>query len=84
LGRYLVEAHQQQRSTDAALDDFLTEATARLRELWRELDERDRNILRASLAGTPIRRRSLRSRGLSTEEGRPFGEVLVEWLREEA
>ncbi len=83
LGRHLVEARQQRRSTEAALEDFISEASARLRELWRMLDERDRDTLRASLAGTPMRR-SLRSRGLATEEGKPFGEVLVEWLREEA
>ncbi|WP_143309190.1 hypothetical protein [Candidatus Entotheonella palauensis] len=65
------------------MDHFQTEASARLRELWRTLNEREQQGLRDSLAGIPARRRSLRVRGLVTEDGDVFGEVLREWLREE-
>jgi hypothetical protein len=66
------------------MDRFQTEAAARLRELWRLLDDRERQALRDGVAGSAVQRRSLRMRGLVTEDGALFGEVLREWLREEA
>ena len=66
-----------------ALDRFRAEAAARLRDLWRPLKRRDQEALRAMRAGIPATRPRLRMRGLVTEEGSPFGEVLADWLREE-
>lgn len=84
LGYRLVEARQHGEPTSLAMDRFQTEAAARLRELWRVLDEREQQALRDGMIGTKVERRSLRVRGLVTEDGALFGEVLRQWLREEA
>ncbi|MFO1431772.1 MAG: hypothetical protein U1F76_16820 [Candidatus Competibacteraceae bacterium] len=83
LGHHLVDIRRNGEPVEEALDRFHAEARVRLRELWRVLDERDRQALRDGLGGIPIKRRSLRVRGLVTEQGQLFGEVLAEWLREE-
>jgi hypothetical protein len=83
FGRHLGDARRNGQSTAHALDCFRTEAAARLREIWRVLAQRDRESLTATLTGRPAGRLSLRMRGLVTEEGWPFGEVLADWLREE-
>ena len=83
LGRHLTEAQRQGHGKEVALDHFRMEAAARLRELWRVLPQRDQQGLEATLTGKPSQRVSLRARGLVTEEGWPFGEVLADWLREE-
>jgi hypothetical protein len=82
LGHHLVDIRRNGEPVEEALDRFHAEARVRLRELWRVLDERDRQVLRDGLGGIPITRRSLRVRGLVTEQGQLFGEVLAEWLRE--
>lgn len=83
LGRHLVDARLAGEGVAAAMDRFRTEAAARLRELWRALDDREREDLRDALRGVPVERRSLRMRGLISREGGLFGEVLAAWLREE-
>ena len=65
-----------------ALDRFRTEADARLREVWRVLSETERKRLRECCAGQGIDMRRLKARGLVTEDGRPFGRVLTEWVLE--
>src|SRR5262249_50741206 len=84
LGRHLGDARRNGQSTEHALDLFRTEAASRLREIWRGLAPRDRESLTATLSGRASVRLSLRMRGLVTDEGLPFGEVLADWLREEA
>jgi predicted phosphodiesterase len=83
LGRHLVETRRQGNGKELALDNFRMEAAARLRELWQVLPEKDHAGLEATLLGKPTQRVALRKRGLVTEDGWPFGEVLAEWLREE-
>lgn len=83
FARHLVDARLHEEPLDSCLDRFRTEAAARLRELWRVLDVRDRESLLGIIKGAPSQRRSLRMRGLITEEGFPFGEVLSAWLRED-
>ncbi len=83
LGRHLVDVRRHGEPVEDAMDRFQTEASARLRELWHSLNEREQQALRDSLAGMSARRRSLRVRGLVTEAGDVFGDVLREWLREE-
>lgn len=82
LGRYLVDAKRSGDGTEVALDQFQTEADARLRECWRMLSEVERQRLRECCAGQRIDMRRLKARGLITEDGRPFGRVLTEWVRE--
>jgi|GEM_PF-1294958 len=82
LGRHLVDARRKGESIEGALDRFRTEASARLRALWGALDEKERRSLLGILEGRIVRRASLRTRGLVTEEGMAFGEVLTEWLKE--
>lgn len=84
LGRHLVDARRAGEPISEAMDRFQSEAAARLRELWRVLEPREREALRGCLSGQPATRRSLRMRGLVTPEGEPFGEVLSAWLEEEA
>ncbi|MDN5850057.1 MAG: metallophosphoesterase, partial [Nitrococcus sp.] len=82
LGRHLVDAKQYGDTTDMALDLFQAEADARLRELWRALSEAERQRLKESCAGQSIDTRSLKTRGLISEDGRPFGRVLSQWVKE--
>ena len=83
LGKHLMDARRVGGSVERAVDRFRLEASARLRELWGALDDKDRRSLAGILEGKPVQRVSLRARGLVTEEGQPFGEILTEWLREE-
>lgn len=83
LGRCLQDAAKAGESRQSALDRFRSEAAIRLRELWRVLGERDRDGLLSVLSGSSPNRRSLRTRGLATEEGKIFGKVLEDWLQEE-
>jgi len=83
LGYHLINAQQAEESVDCALDSFYDDATVRLRKLWDTLNEREQQALRESLQGKFVTRRSLRIRGLVTEEGKLFGEVLREWLEQE-
>ena len=82
LGRYLVQAGRDGRGIERALDQFHTEAEARLREVWRALTDPERQKLRECCAGQTVGMRGLRARGLITDDGRPFGRVLTEWLQE--
>jgi len=87
LGHHLVAARQRGEIIGEALDDFLAESDARLRELWKALDTRDRKALLAAQSGkaiNPADRRHLRQRGLLDSDGKPFGRVLTEWLRDQA
>lgn len=82
LSHHLTDARQHGVSKHTALDRFCEEAAARFRELWRTLSPRDQEDLRNAPDGTPATRRSLRTRGLVTEDGQLFGRVLAEWLSE--
>ncbi len=83
LGHHLFDAKHEGGTTEDALDRFRTEASARLRSLWNALEDRDRQALRDS-PFTPTRRHRLRTRGLVTREGNPFGDVLTQWMQEES
>jgi energy-coupling factor transporter ATP-binding protein EcfA2 len=80
LGRCLLELRGQ--SLQVALDQFQTEADRRLQRIWNRLNDKEREALKQCLAGTPAELRSLRVRGLVTEEGYLFGQVLATWLEE--
>lgn len=85
LGGYLTQAILRGDSPLGALERFQDEAASRVKALWRSLDDRDRQALKESVkGGIAAPRRGLRRRGLVTEEGKPFGEVLAAWVREEA
>jgi hypothetical protein len=83
LGRCLQDAQMTGESEAAALDRFRSEAAVRLREFWRTLGERDRSGLLAILSGGTSDRRSLRTRGLVTDDGTLFGKVVEDWMKEE-
>lgn len=83
LGYHLVNAQHAEESIECALDSFYDDATVRLRKLWETLNDREQQALRESLQGKFVTRRSLRIRGLVTEDGKLFGEVLREWLEQE-
>ncbi|MEP7121656.1 MAG: TIR domain-containing protein [Byssovorax sp.] len=85
LGGYLAQAILRGDSPHGALERFQDEAESRVKALWRSLEERDRQAIKESVkGGIAATRRSLRKRGLVTEGGKPFGEVLAAWVREEA
>lgn len=85
VGKHLVSARRDGEPTQAAIERFQDEAARHLRTLWSTLEDRERNELRDCVAkGAAVQRRSLRRRGIVTDEGKPFGEVLAAWVREEA
>jgi len=83
FGYHFVNAQRLGESVDAALDKFYQDASSRLRKLWYTLTEKEQQAVSDSLQGKPIQRRSLRLRGLVTEDGQLFGKILEKWLREE-
>jgi predicted MPP superfamily phosphohydrolase len=83
IGYHLVFARIHGKSEAEALTRFRTESAARLRELWQVLDERDRENLKAVVEGRPITRSTLRNICLVGADGKPFGRVLSEWVKEE-
>lgn len=83
LGYRLVEARRLGQTRDEALDKARQDAYARLRHLWKNLLPREQQALRLAAKGTPADHSRLRTRGLLDNDGRPFGEVLTEWLNEE-
>ncbi len=82
LGHALIEARELGDGRAEALDYFRDQAGSRLRELWDRLNEADRESLRRSARGESVRVKPLAWRGLLDVGGRPFGEVLANWLRE--
>ena len=83
LGYHLINAQRSGEPLKEAFDRFYQDASSRLRKLWHTLTEKEQQALRESLSGKPVERRSLRLRGVVTEEGQPFGKILTEWLEEE-
>ncbi len=84
MTRKLRDAAEFGQTPDQAQDEFQAEASARLRELWGTLTEKERQILREAAAIPKPGAAALRRRGLLDEVGRPFGRVLTEWLVNEA
>lgn len=85
LGMNLVRAAQNGDSDETALDTFYSEATPKLRDQWKALDERECSTLREIASGKTVSQRDLRPvriRGLITEKGRLFGRILQEWLEQ--
>ena len=78
LGRHLWDARREGGSTEDALGLFQDEAAARLRELWRTLDDSDRQQLDGLLKGDAVDGQLVR-RGLVVA-GKAFGGVMTEWL----
>lgn len=85
LGYYLVQGHEDGEPREASLRRFQDEAASRIRAVWALLSEREQQALReGSRTGLPIDLHALQRRGLVTEDGRIFGRVLTEWLKENA
>jgi hypothetical protein len=80
VGHHLIASERAGESFQTASDRFQAEAAARLSELWTVLSEREKHRLQECLLDRPILDPSLRLRGLTTEEGKPFGRILTEWL----
>jgi hypothetical protein len=79
LGRCLLEGRG--KSIQTSLDEFQNEADKRLRRIWGHLTQTEQQALKNCVSGELATLRSLRSRGLVTEEGYLFGQVLEEWLK---
>lgn len=84
LGRKLTDSLRYGESLEDAQEQFLAEGSSRLRELWATLQAKDQNLLREAVRTPQPQASGLRRRGLLTEEGRPFGRLLVEWLQNES
>nr|VFK17151.1 MAG: AAA ATPase domain-containing protein [Candidatus Kentron sp. LPFa]VFK32313.1 MAG: AAA ATPase domain-containing protein [Candidatus Kentron sp. LPFa] len=78
LGSHLASAH----SPDEALAGFRDEGCQQLRKVWRELSPREQDNLLALRTGKPVSLESLRRRGLLTEDGEFFGEILRVFLED--
>ncbi|MGC4049162.1 MAG: ATP-binding protein, partial [Paludibaculum sp.] len=83
FGRKLIDSCRYGESLEEAKDQFLAEGSSRLRELWGTLSERDQKTLKAAIETPQTSAAGLRRRGLLTEDGRPFGRLLVEWLKDD-
>jgi len=79
LGRGLLDGRGNPIQT--ILDEFQNEADKRLRRIWQHLNQAEQQALKNGLNGQPATLRTLRSRGLVTDEGQLFGQVLEEWLK---
>lgn len=82
LGWHLVNQRLAGVSLVEGYAAFTIEAASRLRELWRTLPLRDREAVRHACFQGPIEGRRLRARGVLRDDGRPFGEVLRDWVAE--
>jgi predicted phosphodiesterase len=82
--RKLLDAREFGQTELEACEEFQAEAYARLRELWGTLAERDQKLLSEAQAIPKPGAAALRRRGLLDDQGRPFGRVLTEWLKDEA
>ena len=80
LGKSLLAGRGE--SAQRALDEFQTEANRRLKRVWDTLKDTEQTALKHCLEGKPAELRSLRVRGLVTEQGQLFGKVLETWLIE--
>jgi hypothetical protein len=80
MARKLLDGREFGQTETETLEEFQTEAAARLRELWSTLGERDKQMLREAAGIAKPLAIALRRRGLLDESGRPFGRVLTEWL----
>jgi hypothetical protein len=83
LGYHLVQARFAGGSTAPAIDAFRLEAARNLRDLWRTIGDRQREMLMGVQRGVAASSLPLRTRGLVTEEGQLFAWVLADWMREE-
>lgn len=84
LGYRLVQARRAGETVAAAIERFQEDAQPRLRRLWEMLEAREQQALRECVSGgIAVELRSMRRRGVVTEEGQPFGEVLTAWVREQ-
>ncbi|RKZ48541.1 MAG: hypothetical protein DRR08_31625 [Candidatus Parabeggiatoa sp. nov. 2] len=81
LGRCLLDGRDN--PVQKILDEFQNEADKRLRRIWGHLNQTEQQALKNGVSGQSATLRSLRSRGLVTEEGHLFGQVLEEWLKEQ-
>lgn len=83
LGSHLLKAERLGDSHQSALDKVYCHARPHLRQLWRQLSKHERQLLRRACTHS-VNHRGLRLRGLLTEEGQVFGEILREWLKQES
>ncbi len=76
LGHYLWDARHYGEDMDAALEEFLENAFARLRELWETLSSYEQRALTVGFreSNVPLKRRGL------IDDGHTFGRVLTDWL----
>lgn len=84
LARKLNDAAEFGQSPEEAHEEFQAEASARLRELWGTLTDKEKQLLLESATIPKPAAKALCRRGLLDETGRPFGRVLTEWLANEA
>ncbi len=80
LGRHLQDA---EGNVTVALDGFQMEAAKNFRHLWELLNDKEKQELHNCLTGSLATQKSLRVRGLVTEDGQLLGKVLKTWLEEQ-
>lgn len=84
LGWTLADARRGGLPVETALAEFRGQAAGQLRQVWSTLSPAEKQALRDSVHGVPVRLGSLKDRGWSRDDGSPFAEVLTAWLRGEA
>ncbi|MDM8547889.1 hypothetical protein QUF61_15480 [Candidatus Venteria ishoeyi] len=83
FGANLWQARKKQIAIETVLDQVYDDTRRHLRQIWNSLTTTEQQILKNSLDGRAVKRRSLRLRGLVTDSGQLFGQVLREWLEQE-
>jgi hypothetical protein len=84
LGYRLVQARRAGEAVAEAVERFQEDARPRVRRLWGMLEPREQQALRECVdGGIAVKQPNMRRRGVVTEQGQPFGEVLSAWVREE-
>ena len=83
FGSLLVEARRLDTGPDHALEELQQQSPIYFRPLKKVLPSAHWQGLMDSARGVPCSIGVLKQRGLLTDDGRPFGEVLAAWLRGE-
>lgn len=83
IGYHLWESRAAGVGLERGIDRFFDAAAPRLRESWRALDARKKNVIVETAGGAAVKSRWLCQRGILRQDGTPFGRILVEWMRDE-
>ena len=80
LGYKLAQARRQGADIDEALAEIHAEARSHLSKIWDPVPESQKQAVRDAARGVPATAAELKLRGLVTDDGLPFAEILRDWI----